>query len=345
MSKKILSRAKRWGPEGLLVTPTDRQIFREDIDWFLPEKIFDMHTHIHLGVAGSVERVSMSLLQELQKKIYPKRICNDLILPFPFEGQGVEQANEYAFRQFRKFAKADDATLMFVEPSMSAGYVREQVLKNNAVGLKVYMFHSQAKDKTNAPLRSFLPEKHIEVMNELGLMVMLHLSKPRAISDPANIRDVETLSRRYPNSKWVLAHCARCFRPGMFDKVVDRLNKLSNVYVETSAVCEPLVFMEIFKNYDLSRLMFGSDNVLAGAPRGRYVEIGLFWDVVDWTYFARPESKFLREPTFVIYEQLRAMSRAAKLVGLSKKNIREMFWGNAMRLLKSIDHNHNSCWL
>ncbi len=336
MVKKSLSKAKYWGPGGLAMTPTDREIFREEIDWFLPRKVFDIHVHLHAKVKNGSPAVSMRLVKDFQKMVFPGRRCANLVLPVPPEGHTVEQVNRLAMREFRKDSTADDAILMFVEPSMSAEYVREELIKNNAVGLKVYMIYSTVKDKAKAPIRSFLAEKHIKVMDELGMMVMLHLSKPKAIADPANIRDIEVLSKRYANSKWVLAHCGRCFRPGLFEKVVDRLNALPNVYVETAAVCEPLVFMEVFKNFDLSRLMFGTDGVSFGGMRGRYVETGLFWSLVGRPGFQWRADFLLTQPTFVVYEQLRAMSRAARLVGLGKRDIRNIFWNNAIRLIRSI---------
>lgn len=334
--KKSLSKARYWGPGGLAITPTDRAVFREDIDWFVPKRVFDMHTHINPTIKGSCPKVSLDLLKKFQKMILPGRTCNNLILPIPMGDQKADSANAFAARQMRKYAEKDDATLLFADPRMSAEFVREQILRTRAVGLKVYMSAATVKNKAEAPIRSFLAEEHIKVMNELGLMVLLHLSKAKAISDPANIRDIETLSKRYPNSKWVLAHCGRCFRPGMFEKAVDRLNPLPNVYVETSAVCDPLVFMEIFKNYDLSRLMFGSDNVLAGGMRGRYVETGLFWTLVGRRGYNWGPKRFGIQPTFVIYEQLRAMSRAARIVDLSKKDIGNIFWNNAIALIKDI---------
>ncbi|NIA08034.1 MAG: amidohydrolase family protein [Actinobacteria bacterium] len=337
MAKKYLSKAKYWGPGGLSLTPTDRVIFREDIDWFLPKRIFDVHTHVNLGVTGAVPKVSLGLLKQFQKLIFPKRSCNNLFFAMPpRNGQTSDQVNQYISQQVRKFPEKSDARLFFVDPGMPAEFVREQVLQTQAVGLKVYMTGATAKNKAEAPIRSFLPEKHIKVMNELGLMIMLHLSKSKAISDPGNIRDLEVLSKRYPNSKWVLAHCARCFRPGLFEKVVDRLNALPNVYVETSAVCDPLVFMEVFKNYDLSRLMFGSDNLVAAGFRGRYIECGLFWLSIGQPGFQWGQGMFAGQPTFVIYEQLRAMSRAAGLVSLSEEDIHKIFWDNAVALIKSI---------
>jgi glutamate-1-semialdehyde 2,1-aminomutase len=336
--KKSLGSAKFWGPGGLALTPTDRAIFREDIDWFVPKRVFDMHAHVNLTVKGCFPKVSLKMLKQFQKMIFPGRTCNNLLLPvpMPLSDQTSDQVNRYNIQEIRKSAEKGDATLFFAEPCMPAEFVRDQVLRTQAVGLKVYMTAATVKDKAEAPIRSFLAEEHIKMMDELGLMVLLHLSRAKAISDPANIRDIETLSKRYPNSKWVLAHCARCFRPGMFEKVVDRLNDLPNVYVETSTVCDPLVFMEIFNNYDLSRLMFGSDNVLAGGMRGRYVETGLFWSVVGGPAFNWGRKPFPIQPTFVIYEQLRAMSRAAKMVNLSKRDIGNIFWNNATALIKDI---------
>lgn len=336
MARKTLGTARHWGPGGLSLTPLDKTVFREDIDWFLPKKIFDMHVHVQPAVPGQIGKVSLSLLQNLQKMIFPHRQCNDLILPFPFEGVSADQANKFAFSELRKFGQKDDATLLFAEPTTPAQIVREQLIEHEALGLKVYLTCAQVKDKTKAPLRSFLTEKHMKVLDELGLMVMIHLSKPRAISDPANIRDVETLSQRYPNAKLVLAHCGRCFRPGLFEKVADRLNALPNVYVGTSAVCDPLVFMEVFKNFDLSRVLFGSDHLMAGAVRGRYTEVGTFWVFVGKPDFDWGHLLYHQEPTYVIYEQLRAMGRAAKLLGLSKKQIRDIFWNNAIGLLKEL---------
>ena len=109
---------------------------------------------------------------------YRRRQCADLLLPYPLEGLTIEQVNCLAVRELRKHGGPNDATLVFVEPGMSAQYVRDLVLKNNAVGFKVYMSHATAKDQSNAPIRSFLPEKHINVMDELGLTEAEAAPKP-----------------------------------------------------------------------------------------------------------------------------------------------------------------------
>ena len=320
----------------MAMTPTDRRILREDIGEFLPERVFDMHSHVHGRVPGRRPLVSLDRLKKFYKMIFPGRTCNHMIIPYPW-GRTPTQANQAAYRQMQKLGEKPDAMLVFAEPSMTAETVRDQVLRYGAVGLKVYMTFATAKNKGEAPIRSYLPEKHIKVMNEKGLMVMLHLSKSRAISDPANIRDIETLSARYPKSKWVLAHCARCFRPDMLDKVVDRLKACPNVYIECSAVCEPLVFMTLFEQFDLSRLMFGTDALVAGGLRGRYAEFGYFWEMIGRPGFKWNLPKpFSVHPTFVVYEQLRAMARAARRVGLPKRDIRNIFWTNAVKLINGI---------
>ena len=340
MVRKELGSARYWGPGGLAMTPTDRKILREDIDGFLPKQILDMHTHVGELLPGSRPRVSsLELVKKFGRMVFPGHTYNNLVIPLPApHGIGTSaQANQSAWRQMQKQGDKQDAMLVFVEPGMTAATVRDQVLRYDAVGLKVYMTFATTKNKAEAPIRSFLPEKHIKVMDEMGLMVMLHLSKTRAISDPANIRDVVNLSKRYPNSKWVLAHCARCFRPDMLETVVDRLNACPNVYIECSAVCDPLVFITLFEEFDLSRVMFGSDTLCAAGLRGRYVEFGHFWEMIGRSGYKWTVPKlFPWQPTFVVYEQLRAMARAARRVGLAKKDIRNIFWNNAAKLIKDI---------
>ena len=338
MATESLGSARYWGPGGLAMTPTDRRILRDDIGAFLPERVFDMHSHVYAQAPGVRPSDSLDQVKKFYEMIFPGRTCNHLVIPFPQGGQTPPQANQFAYRQMQKGGEEGDAMLVFAEPSMTAETVRDQVLRYNAVGLKVYMTFATAKNKAEAPIRSFLPEKHIKVMNEMGLMVMLHLSKMRAISDPANIRDVETLSRRYPNCRWVLAHCARCFRPDLLEKEVDRLKACPNVYIECSAVCDPLVFMTLFTEFDLSRVMFGTDSLVAAGVRGRYVEFGVFWEMIGRPGFKwnLPKKLLTIQPTFVVYEQLRAMARAARRVGLRKKDIRRIFWSNAVKLIKDI---------
>ena len=168
MAKKSLSNGKFWGPGGLSMTPTDRQIFREEINGFLPQKVFDMHVHLQGRNDMGWPKVGMRMVQDFQKMVFPGRECADLLLPLAMPGFTSNQANQMALRELSKHGGPNDATLMFVEPSMSADYVRVQAIRSGAVGFKVYMSYATAKDKTNAPVRSFLAEKHIKVMEELG---------------------------------------------------------------------------------------------------------------------------------------------------------------------------------
>ncbi len=62
----------------------------------------------------------------------------------------------------------------------------------------------------------------------------------------------------------------------------------------------------------------------------------MFWLFVGKPGFDWGHPLFRQEPTYMVYEQLRAMGRAAKLVGLNKKQIRDIFWNNAIRLIRSI---------
>ena len=101
MATESLSNDKFYGPGGLALTPTDKEIFRQDIDWFLPSKVFDMHVHLHGRVRNSWPSVGLRLVKDFQKMCYPHRQCADLLLPCPFEGLTTEQVNSLAVRELR----------------------------------------------------------------------------------------------------------------------------------------------------------------------------------------------------------------------------------------------------
>ena len=66
----------------------------------------------------------------------------------------------------------------------------------------------------------FMPEHLIQLADQRGLIIMMHLSKQDAIADPENLADLEGLSQRYPRVRWILAHCARSYSCWAIDNSV-----------------------------------------------------------------------------------------------------------------------------
>ena len=68
------------------------------------------------------------------------------------------------------------------------------------------------------------------------------------------------------------------------------------------------------KHEDRRRVMFGSDNIVAGCARGKYITYGRAWEY----YGGFPDLPHCDPtPTFVIYEQLRQERQVADMLELT----------------------------
>jgi len=174
------------------------------------------------------------------------------------------------------------------------------------------------------------------VAHARGLLIVLHLSKRRAAADPQNIADLIRLSKQYPRVKWQLAHCARCFIPSFLEEAIDHLAPLENVWFDTSAVCESDVFDVLFSRGPRQRILFGSDNLPAGVDRGKYIAFGYAWATLTEMNHKFTLTHCNPDPTWVIYEELRALKRIAHRFNFTQGDIEDLFYRNAARLLACI---------
>ncbi len=150
-----------------------------------------------------------------------------------------------------------------------------------------------------------------------------------------NQRQVRALAERYPRVRLQLAHCARCFTPEIAEKGLSSIADLPNVYVDTSAVCETEVFHILLDIWPRKRILFGSDNLPAGVTRGKIAAFGLGWFTVsagNTKAFSAPHVPY--PPTFLAYENLRAIRYAAKRKQWGQQEWADFFWNNAARILK-----------
>ena len=73
------------------------------------------------------------------------------------------------------------------------------------MGLKPYRIYSVTGDTHRCRIHEFLTHPQMEVANELGLWVTMHLSRWHGCADAENLRDLEEYTtRRYPKIKWIL---------------------------------------------------------------------------------------------------------------------------------------------
>ena len=321
----------------------DRDIWEKELDSFVPSLIYDMHNHIwndaHKGQATDPPaglRLEADYQDHLDwaARLYPGREMHYLILGNPVPGMDTEAHNDWLAAQMAADPKSE--VNMMVTPDMTPEYVAEQAKKHDFFGLKPY--RTFAPDPANGRIRDFLPESHIEVAHDLGLAITLHMAKKTGPADSENQQDLQRYTRDYPRAQWILAHCARAFNAFMMEEAIHVLVDLPNIWYDTSAVNDLYSHYLLMKHEDRKRVMFGSDNIVAGCARGKYITWGRAW----YQFEGDPRAIHCdNTPTFVIYEQLRQERQVADMLGLTQGEIEDHFSGNAQRCIAYVRDQRN----
>jgi hypothetical protein len=184
-----------------------------------------------------------------------------------------------------------------------------------------------------------LPAAQMELADGLGLVIMLHVSRPLRLADPDNQREVCELADRYPRANIVLAHIGRAYYLSSVVGHLERIRERPNVYVDLAMLNHWEVLEYLFRRFPRERILFGTDMPVS-CLGGKSVEINdqyayvverdlrigsMIWDaegVIEFTTF--------------YYEELRAIRKAAERVGLTRQEIEGVFFRNAMTLLNGV---------
>ena len=328
----------------------DKRIWEEELEAFVPKRLFDAHSHIVKAehcLNPEVEKVKPKVdLREWDSLFLPDRQVYYLLMGCPFKhGANFDLMNAFVAEEASKDLLSVPS--MVVHPQMWPEEVAKMVEKYGFVGFKPYHWYSIRGATAECSITDMLPEPLIEVADRKHLLITLHLGKRRAIADPDNIKDIIRLARRYPNVQWILAHCARSWNPCFIEKVIEQIRDISNVWYDISAVCDSSTFEVLLRKGPLKRVLYGSDNMSTGAARGKFINFGYAWASLRENNHSFDLSHCDPQMTVVLYEQLRALRRAAYSVGLDKLQVEDIFYNNAIQLLKmcktkKVEHDRRS---
>jgi hypothetical protein len=314
----------------------DRQIWDEELSDFVPERIFDAHIHLfdrrhrlpESATATTWSNADLSTLRAWSETLYPGRECHYLVLGTPSLGMDVDAHNRWAIEQVS--ADPQSRFNRLVTPACRLEDIARDLQQPGVIGLKPYRLFSVTGDIAQCRIHEFLPHEQLELANEHRLWVTLHLSRYHGCADSWNLADLEDYTiRRYPNIRWILAHCARSFTYWPIRQAIDRLRHLPNIWYDVSAVTDVRPLITLFQRENPTRILYGSDGVDATYFRGQYVALGRSWQTLDT---GRTELKFPHcdaRPILAIYEQLLSMKQAAEIAGLGREAIERIFWRNA----------------
>jgi glutamate-1-semialdehyde 2,1-aminomutase len=329
----------------------DRRIWDEELAQFVPQKIYDAHTHIYLpehnltgqgtnpaaspdvhdgGITQQIPAIDRKTLEQLYALLFPGRKVHNVLFGWVFECVDFDAINQFVSEQAAQDPLS--APFMLTPPSLSPRHLAEQVDTYGFRGLKPYLLWTN--NRWDANITEIIPEPLLEVANDKQLIVTLHVSKRSAISDEENIRELICLSGKYPKVRWILAHCARSFKawPSL-EKAIKRIRDLPNLWYDFSSVTDSDVYSLIFREVPLDRVLYGGD-IPSDLARGQMVGFGFGWallteEMIKSMNIGHCDSR----STFVLYETLRAARTAMLREGFSRGQIEDIFYNNALKLL------------
>lgn len=326
-------------------TEADRELFARELDSFVPDVIYDAHTHLwaksHLPPTGydafrelEEEVIDLAAYRRRMAELLPgRRIAGGLMLPGAVGATGDQVAAQNAFTAAEATANPGWRGSMLVSPAMDPEYVRGEVRRLGLSGLKCYHVHSGLAVTWDADIPAYLPEAQVKVAHEEGLCITLHIVKARAVADPSNQHWIRRYCETYPNMQLILAHAARGFDPYHTIEGMAALAGLPNLWCDMAAVTDVGACEAIIEILGHERLLYGTDFPVSHL-RGRCVAIGdgflwLYDDTLDWQTVSHQPL----QPVFVGLESLRVLKQAAWHCRLTDSQVEDIFCNNVRRLL------------
>ena len=319
------------------LTEADQVFFERELASFLPDRVFDAHTHLwsseltSFEVKGLPPDIGYDEYVELMQDIHPGRVTRALFLPaFSTEKRDqIHIANEWNSRHTA--VDPDCRGLFFIKPEDDPEWIRQEVKRLGLHGLKCYHLMARVEPTWEADIPDYLPEAAVAVADEEGWVITLHMVKSRGVADAGNIRWIRHYCETYPRMKLILAHSARGFQPTHNLEGLPQLTGLGNLYFDTSANCEPIAHQAIIRHMGHEKLMYGTD---LPASHGRGRSLGAA-DSFLWLGEDSPvwhEKHMTIDPVLTGLEHLRSVKWACWSERLSDSEVEDIFWNNAAQL-------------
>ena len=322
------------------LTEDDKLIYEQEIRPYIPKRIFDAHTHLianhlHPRLAETnplacdplLGDIDLPYLEAWWKALLPDATVEGMVMGFPTVDVMMAEENAYVAEQC---AESGYPFALLTHPKTSTEDLEEEILRLKPSVLKPYMVFVERPDMGNASITELIPEHQLALADKYGLAVMLHVSKPQGMADSENLADIKRLIVEFPKAQFILAHCGRCFIAPNMEKTLDELPVADNLWLDTSAVCDLGVFVELLQRYDRSRILFGTDLVTAAAFRGSYIRLGMSWHVCTDEMVSR-KGGMANKTTYATYENLAALCRAMRLTNCTEEDRDAIFYHNACK--------------
>ena len=337
------------------VKDVDRRFCREKLQGFLPDRIIDVHTHVWLksfrraaptgrAVTWPLRVAEQSPIEELvetYRLMFPGKAVTPLIFSFVESHEDdFAAANAYISRAAREHGLP---ALVFASPQWSAERLEQEIRDGGFLGAKVYLTLSPAHIPADEiRIFDFLPHHQLEILDRHGWIVMLHIPRSTRLRDHVNLADMLEIDRRYPNARVIIAHVGRAYCPEDVGDAFAVLAQTQRMLFDISANTNAAVFEQLIRAVGPRRILFGSDLPVTRmrmrriCENGNYINLvprNLYGDVSDDKHMREVDGEQAEALSFFLYEEIDAFRRAAQATGLTPRDIEDIFFGNAMRLI------------
>lgn len=342
------------------VTENDRRIYETELKDFLPEKIIDVHTHVWLDELTIpapededpravtwpnlvAKDNSIEDLQETYRLLFPGKDVSALM--FISRVHDIESGvknNEYLSAASRR---SGWPALYYSHPTQSPDEVERMIRTGGFLGIKSYLSLSPSYiPEAEIRIFDFFPKAQLKRMDEMGAIVMLHIPRNGRLKDPVNLEQILEIKAEFPNVRLIIAHVGRAYTHGdIGNAFTDYLYKAPDLMYDFSANCCEYAITEVIRHAGPEHVMYGTDMPILRMRTHRIEENGTYINLIPPGLYGDPsQDRHLREVsaeeaekiTFFVYEELLAFKRACTTLGMTKKDVENMMYGNAKRLIE-----------
>ena len=332
-------------PIRLVTEPTDkdRALLARCAKDFLPQRIYDIHSHLYHtrhfapgtmpGFLDANSGYGLRDFNEAMARWMPGRAVEGLFFGYPRGGNDRAGENAWLREQIEPVVKTTNSrVLVLAAPNDDQAEVRRLIESGTFIGIKPYRLYADVADTNEAPIESFAPAWMWELCHEFDGVLMLHIMHADGITDPRNVEAIRRLCGRYPRCRLVLAHVARSFNYRHAREGLHAIADIGNVVVDTSAVMQAGAFRAALEILGPRRVLWGSDYMVSEL-RGSCISQG---DGFTWIYSEDESAEKLTifgSYTLVGIESLICLREACEDTGMNPADLQDIFRDNALRLL------------
>lgn len=334
---------------GVNVTDYDKKVYEEKLADFLPDKLIDVHVHVwkdgmqrggdsRRGCVSWPQRVAPDCtyedLMHSYGQMFPGKTVKPVLMTTPTAK--LDEGNAYALSCGQK---AGLPVLYCTNYDTPVDELRRALTTGGFCGIKPYQNNSPSYIPANEMrIFDFLTPEHLEVVNELKAIVMLHIPRSKRLRDPVNLVQMMEIEKRYPDAKVIIAHIGRAYSPEDIGDAFELIKTTKNLMFDFCANTLDVAMVECVKAVGPGRVMFGSDMPITKmrmyriTENGRYVNVvprGMYGDVSDDPHMRETDETDI---TTFMYEEILAFKRCAETLGLTRSEIEDVFYKNAARL-------------